>query len=155
MGNGAHSQAVWMVAQGNEQYGPYTQDEIAGYLAAGSFTSDALVWKQGMADWVPIRSAFASGERSLAAPPPPPPAIQNSNRIAAGVLAILLGSLGIHKFIMGLTGPGLIMLLVTVLTCGIGGAVTSIIGIIEGVIYLTKTDAQFNQDYVVNKQAWF
>lgn len=154
MSNG-QTDAVWMVAQGNEQFGPYTQDEIARYLAAGSFTHEALVWKQGMADWVPIRTVFASvGVRSPAAPPPPyVPA--NSNRIAAGVLAILLGYLGVHKFILGQTTPGLILLLVTLLTCGIGGTVTSIIGIIEGVIYLTKTDAQFHQDYVVNRKPWF
>jgi hypothetical protein len=41
---------------------------------------------------------------------------QTSNKIAAGVCGILLGSLGIHKFILGYTGAGLIMLLVTILT---------------------------------------
>jgi TM2 domain-containing membrane protein YozV len=76
-------------------------------------------------------------------------------KIAAGICAILLGSFGIHKFILGMTTPGIIMLLVTVLTCGVGGAVMWVIGIIEGIIYLTKSDEQFYQDYIVNKKDWF
>jgi len=79
----------------------------------------------------------------------------NSQKIAAGICGILIGGLGIHKFILGMTGPALIMLLVTVLTCGFGGIVMHIIGIIEGIIYLTKTDEQFYQTYMVDKKAWF
>lgn len=80
---------------------------------------------------------------------------EESKRIVCGVVAILLGSLGIHKFILGMTTPGIIMLLVTVLTCGFGGMVMGIIGIIEGIIYLTKSDAEFVQVYQVGKKAWF
>src|SRR5262245_4380542 len=49
------------------------------------------------------------------------PAIRQAanNKIAAGICAIVVGSLGIHKFVLGLTGPGLVMLLVTVLTFGL------------------------------------
>lgn len=79
----------------------------------------------------------------------------SGKKIAAGVLGILLGSLGIHKFVLGLTTPGLIMLLVTVLTCGIGGAVTGLIGLIEGILYLTKSDQDFYQTYMVEKKSWF
>lgn len=77
------------------------------------------------------------------------------NKIAAGVCGILLGSLGIHKFILGMTGAGLTMLLVTVLTCGIGGMVMHVIGLIEGIIYLTKSDDEFVRTYVDGKKAWF
>jgi TM2 domain-containing membrane protein YozV len=78
-----------------------------------------------------------------------------SNKVAAGVCGILLGSLGVHKFILGYTGPGLIMLLVTILTCGFGGIVMHIIGLIEGIIYLTKSDDDFVHTYVVNQRHWF
>jgi hypothetical protein len=47
------------------------------------------------------------------------------------------------------------MLLITVLTCGIGGAVTGLIGFIEGIIYLTKSNEEFVQTYIRNKKAWF
>jgi hypothetical protein len=42
-----------------------------------------------------------------------------------------------------------------VATCGIGAMVTHVVGIIEGVIYLSKSDADFYQTYVVGKRSWF
>ena len=50
---------------------------------------------------------------------------------------------------------GLIMLLITILTCGIGREVVSIIGLVEGIIYLTKSDEEFYQMYQINKKPWF
>jgi TM2 domain-containing membrane protein YozV len=81
----------------------------------------------------------------------PQPIRQENKKIVAGVLAILLGSLGIHKFILGYTTEGIIQLVISVVTCGIG----SIIGLIEGIVYLTKTDEEFYQTYQVNKRGWF
>ena len=78
-----------------------------------------------------------------------------SKRVAAGICAILLGSLGIHKFILGFTVPGIILLAATLLTCGIGAAVTSVIGIVEGIIYLQKSDEEFQQIYQIEKKQWF
>lgn len=77
------------------------------------------------------------------------------SKIAAGLLAILLGSLGIHKFYLGYTKSGVIMLLVSLLTFGIGAAVMEVIGIIEGIIYLTKTDQEFYQTYEAQQKEWF
>jgi TM2 domain-containing membrane protein YozV len=78
-----------------------------------------------------------------------------SKKVPAGVCGILLGSLGIHKFILGLTTPGIIMLLVTILTCGFGSIVMGPIGLIEGILYLTKSDQEFYQQYAVEKRGWF
>ena len=89
------------------------------------------------------------------APPQQSTAARASNKIAAGICGILLGSLGIHKFILGYTGAGIIMLLVTVLTCGIAGVVIHLIGLIEGIIYLTKSDAEFVRIYVDGRKEWF
>lgn len=83
------------------------------------------------------------------------PGRDSSKRILAGVLAILLGSLGIHKFVLGLTTPGVIMLLLTLCTCGFGGAVMGVIGLVEGIIYLTKSDEEFYQCYIVEQRGWF
>ncbi|MGD1944469.1 MAG: TM2 domain-containing protein [Leptolyngbyaceae cyanobacterium] len=79
----------------------------------------------------------------------------NDKKIIAGVLGILLGALGIHKFVLGYTTEGVIMLVVSIATCGIGGAVMGIIGLIEGIINLTKTDEEFQATYVDDKRAWF
>ncbi len=80
---------------------------------------------------------------------------QESKRIVAGVLGILLGTFGIHKFVLGYTKEGLIMLLTSVLTCGIAGSLVGIIGLIEGIIYLTKSDQEFIETYQINKKVWF
>lgn len=76
-------------------------------------------------------------------------------KIAAGICGILLGALGIHKFILGYTKEGVIMLLVTILTLGFGGFIMGIIGLIEGILYLTKSDAEFTATYVTGKRGWF
>jgi TM2 domain-containing membrane protein YozV len=82
-------------------------------------------------------------------------AMGGDKKIVAGIVAILVGSLGIHKFLLGYTTEGVIMLLVTVLTCGIAGIVMSVVGIIEGIIYLTKSDEEFVQTYIQAKKGWF
>jgi TM2 domain-containing membrane protein YozV len=76
-------------------------------------------------------------------------------KIAAGVCGILLGALGIHKFILGYTTEGIIMLVVSVATCGIASPIMGIIGLIEGIIYLTKSDEDFVNTYITNKRGWF
>jgi TM2 domain-containing membrane protein YozV/cold shock CspA family protein len=81
----------------------------------------------------------------------------DKSRIVAAVLAVFLGHWGIHKFYLGKTNAGIIMLLAG--TVGwiliIPGIVNWGIAIIEGVIYLTKTDQQFYQDYVAGDRTWF
>jgi TM2 domain-containing membrane protein YozV len=78
-----------------------------------------------------------------------------SKKIAAGICGILIGCFGIHKFVLGYSTEGIIMLLVSLLTCGIGAPVMGIIGLIEGIIYLTKSDEEFVNIYLVNKKGWF
>ena len=76
---------------------------------------------------------------------------QDNKKIVAGVLALLIGSLGIHKFILGYTKEGIIQIVISVVTCGIAG----IIPFIEGIIYLTKSDADFYNTYQVGRRPWF
>lgn len=76
-------------------------------------------------------------------------------KLIAGLVGIFVGYLGVHKFFLGYNKEGLIMLLVTLLTCGAGGAVMSVIGLIEGIIYLTKSDEEFEATYITGKKPWF
>ena len=81
-----------------------------------------------------------------------------SNRIAAGVLGILLGCLGIHKFILGYSGAGIIMLLVSLLgSCafGAGPIIMGTIGIVEGIIYLCMDDKKFRKVHGRMTRPWF
>lgn len=77
---------------------------------------------------------------------------QENKKVACGILAILLGPLGIHKFHLGYQTEGIITLALTVFTCG---TITYLIGIVEGIIYLTKSDQEFYQTYQENKRPWF
>ena len=84
---------------------------------------------------------------------------QESKKVLAGVLAIVLGGLGIHKFILGYTKEGIIMLVGTfilgIITCGIAAWVVAVIGLVEGIIYLTKSDEEFIYTYQTNDRGWF
>ncbi|MEL6496344.1 MAG: NINE protein [Cyanobacteria bacterium J06623_7] len=83
----------------------------------------------------------------------------NGKKIACGICGILIGAFGIHKFILGYTKEGLIMLLVSLvagsLTCGVAAAVMGIIGLIEGIMYITKSDDEFYSTYIAAKKGWF
>jgi TM2 domain-containing membrane protein YozV/ribosomal protein L40E len=59
------------------------------------------------------------------------------SKIAAGVLGILLGSLGVHNFYLGYTGKAVAQLLITVLTLGLGSIISGVWGLIEGILILT------------------
>ena len=80
-------------------------------------------------------------------------------KMVAGILGILLGGLGIHKFYLGYKQEGIIMLVVSIVggavTCGIGYGVMGVIGLIEGIMYLTKTDEEFVATYITGKKVWF
>jgi TM2 domain-containing membrane protein YozV len=75
---------------------------------------------------------------------------EEKSKVVAGILAILIGALGIHKFYLGYTKEGIIMIVLSCL-CGVGG----IIGLIEGIIYLVKSDEEFEETYVKNQKPWF
>ena len=81
------------------------------------------------------------------------------DHVAAGLLAIFLGSLGIHKFYLGYNTPGFIMLAVTIVgsifSLGLAGLAMVVISIVEGVLYLSKSQTEFEQIYVFNKKEWF
>ena len=79
------------------------------------------------------------------------PIQQENKRVIAGIFGLLLGGLGIHKFILGYTKEGIIQIVISIVTCGIGG----IIPFVEGILYLVKSDEEFYQTYQVGKKGWF
>lgn len=82
-----------------------------------------------------------------------------NKRILVGVIALFLGAFGVHKFLLGYNREGFVMLGVTLLlgpfTCGVAAYLVAVVGLIEGVIYLTKTDVDFYNTYVVGQKTWF
>ncbi len=95
-------------------------------------------------------------------PPHTPPPAENK-KMLAGILGIVLGGFGAHKFVLGYTQEGLILLGILLISfplmCIVIGAFTMyipiIIGLIEGIIYLTKSDEEFYNTYQVGKKPWF
>ena len=85
----------------------------------------------------------------------------------AGLLAIFLGVFGVHKFILGYQKEGIIMAVIggvgivgtfiPVIGCltVFGAIAMSVIGLIEGIMYLTKTDEEFVNTYITNQKPWF
>ncbi len=153
--------AEWHYSIDGEKIGPVSNQDLRELYTDGILQPTDLVWTEGMPDWKP--AAQVPGLFSSQPPPLRSDIDYNSreyqqfinNKIAAGLCGILLGPLGVHKFILGLTTPGIIMLLTSVLTCGLGTLVTSPIGLIEGIIYLTKSDEEFYELYAVQKRGWF
>ena len=145
-------------------YGPVSAEEIRRWIAENRVNAQTLVQMEGAQEWKPLGSfsEFASELKSVPPPIAPPPsavASRASNKIPAGICGILLGGLGIHKFILGYSGAGIIMLLVTIVggicTCGVAACVMHVIGLIEGIIYLCKPDEEFVRTYVAGRKEWF
>ena len=138
---------------------------ISGNDDGSRYRFDAADWRESTqptrgitVDFVPngdratdiyrLAAAVGSGERS---------------KIAAGLLALFLGFLGIHKFYLGYTGPGVVMLVISlvsiplmlVLVGFLMIAAINIVAFVEFILYITKTDEQFHEIYVVNKRPWF
>ena len=119
--------------------GPIDEATIRGLLTSGQISIDTLVWTTGMSSWVPLQQS------SLGAGLPTPPSAVPSypmpvqgtqianDRVAYILLAVFIGHLGIHNFFAGYTSRGVIQLVITIVTCGIGGIATWIWAIIEAI----------------------
>ncbi|WP_299529868.1 NINE protein [Ulvibacterium sp.] len=116
--------------------------------AAGDFADEAKKTANEFADGAKEAMNNVSGD---------------NKKILAGVLAIIFGSLGVHKFILGYQKEGIILLVATIIgyatMCFVIGSfvvmATAIVGLIEGIIYLTKSDEEFYNTYQVGKKPWF
>lgn len=66
-----------------------------------------------------------------------PPGFEQKSRMVGAILAFFLGTFGVHNFYLGYTNKAVAQLLITVLSCGAGAAVTQIWAIVEMVMLLT------------------
>lgn len=138
-----------IIGNDRRQYGPISAAQIRQWAAEGRVNHHTLVWTEGAAAWKPLSEfpelAMASPPAVPPAPLPPPvmsPPVGKS-KLTAGLLGILLGAWGVHRFYLGYVNVGLLQILVSLLTCGIGG----LWGFIEGIMILTGSihmDAQGN-----------
>lgn len=160
-----------IIGADGQHYGPVNADQLRQWIKEGRANARTLIQAEGATEWTPLSACaefvndlklqtpppFSTGPLPYSPNPPVNPVIaaKASSKIAAGICGILLGSLGIHKFILGYTSAGLIMLLVTLLSCGLFAWVMWIIGLIEGIVYLSKGDEDFVRTYVDGRREWF
>jgi TM2 domain-containing membrane protein YozV len=166
-----------IIGADGQQYGPISLEQMRRWIAENRVNAQSLVQPEGAQEWKPLSTfpELAPDPKSTAPPGPAVPptigavaptlAARASNKIPAGICGILLGAFGVHKFILGYTATGGIMLAVTLcslfggfFTCGLlwpAYGVMHLIGLIEGIIYLTKSDEEFIRIYVDGRKEWF
>jgi TM2 domain-containing membrane protein YozV len=157
-----------IIGADGKEYVASSAEQLKQWIWEGRANAQTKTRAPGDADWKPLADfpefhtvlGITVGAPPLVSPSMPahitkPPGADK--KIVAGVVALIpyTGALGIHKFILGNTGAGITRLLITVLTCGIGGSVMYIISLIEGLIYLTMSDEEFVRTYILSKKGWF
>lgn len=141
--------------------GVISADDGQRYLFVGAeWKAVGTLPDRGMrVDFVPQGGSAVAIYEAYGAPglPQKPAGSRDCNRLAAGLLAIFLGCLGIHKFYLGYQQEGIILLL-----CGtvgwllvLPGIAAAVIGLIEGIIYLCQTEEEFQRNYIKGKKGWF
>jgi TM2 domain-containing membrane protein YozV len=112
--------------------------------------SDGKWYAPQAATEAPIAAPPAPMAPAPMAPAPAAGAVRDPNapmsdksRMTAGLLGIFLGGFGVHNFYLGNTNKGVIQIVVTVLTCGLG----SLWGLFEGIMIITGNEAyQYDSD---------
>ncbi len=122
-------------------YGPVDETTLRTWAAEGRVAPASLSWRDGEAQWTPLSTRaeladlFPSAPPATPAPPPTTTAMvvtpgAPKEWLAALLLSIFLGYLGIDRFYLGHTGLGILKLLITILTCGILGWIWWLIDVI-------------------------
>ena len=97
--------------------------------------------------------------RPLNTPPPHPgtgfdtlsdTGTSGKSRLAAGLFAIILGTLGIQYFYCGKTAGGIICILLSLVTCGFWGIIT----LIQGILMIVMSQQEFEQKYVYSSSTF-
>lgn len=133
-----------IIGSDGRPYGPSTAEQVREWIAQNRVNALTLTQEEGGTDWKPLAQfpEFAVVLATPAAPPQLAAVDQRKSKLAAGLLGILVGGLGVHRFYLGYIGIGVAQILVTCITCGVG----AVWGLIEGILILVgstiTTDAE-------------
>ncbi|WP_288154310.1 NINE protein [Duncaniella freteri] len=139
----------YFITFNGQTVGPMTKEQIYAYPV----TPDTPVCTEENQKWTPLymfpdlMEGLSNPERMQS------PAEVNTtgkDKIVCGVLAIVLGTLGAHYFYMGKAGGAIICILLSIITCGLWGILT----LIQGVMMLTMTQADFECKYVLSSSTF-
>lgn len=154
---------MWYIISNGQQVGPLQKDQLTAY----NISPSTMVWREGMQNWEPAGNVSELSDILYPANPgyqqpgqpygqPPYGYGQQQNgqqpyygyepksKIAFGVLALLLGWLGIQYFYVNKTAAGLITIALSLVTCGAWELIT----FIQGIIVLCMDDQQFYRKFV-------
>ena len=140
----------WFLWRNGSPYGPYPEEQIREWIKIGQIAPDEQLNRQGEPSWQPLGAIADFAAEKAAAPAPMPYAAPGyttysgeppKDRVVAGILAILLGTFGVHHFYLGNTGIGVIYIVLSCL------GISFILGIIDGIMYLVKPEDQFQRNY--------
>lgn len=157
---------MWYIIYNGQQVGPLQKEQLLNY----NLTAESMVWCEGMPNWEPAANVPALAD--LLTPGYGSQHQYGSNaqyggsqqpyyggqyypkssksKVATGVLAILLGSLGVQYFYLGKVGGGFLTILLTLVTCGAWEVIT----FIQGILILCMSDEEFDYKFV-NTQKTF
>lgn len=154
----------WYLFRNGQSHGPYPEETIREWITAGQLLPQEKLCREGDQNWSSADmlpefadvAATAPAQAPAAAPaayavpttpvmPGAAPAPGAKDRTTAGILAILLGSFGVHHFYLGNTTIGIIYVVLACL------GVSPLLGLVDGIVYLTKPDDQFQRNY----RNWF
>lgn len=165
---------MWYIISNGQQVGPMPKEDLAKY----GLQPDSMVWTQGMPDWaracnVPelheVLNAELDNRPPLGYPQPGGQAYNphpqrggvdpygryqpqtDKSKVAFGILAILLGSLGVQYFYVGKIGGGFICLLISCVTCF---TIWPVITLIQGIVALCMSDEEFERKYVLSNNTF-
>jgi hypothetical protein len=138
-----------IIGTDGKQYGPVSADQLRRWIVEGRANASTLVQAEGSTDWKPLSSfpefAAQPGPTPLgqySAPPVLAPFDERKSKLAAGLLGIFLGGFGVHRFYLGYTAIGVVQILVTIITCGVG----HFWGFIEGILIIAGTTITTDAD---------
>lgn len=121
--------------------GPMTAAQLASYPV----TPDTLVYAEG-GEWRPLYTYPELMELVSRRNTSPTHASQteDSQRIVCGILALLIGWIGLQYFLIGKTTGGLINIALSLVTCGLWG----VINFVQGILILCMSDAEWRRKFV-------
>lgn len=133
-----------VIGADGRQYGPVSADQLREWIAAGRANAQTMAQLEGSTEWRPLQSFPDFADQCSVSPAPPLLANydQRKSKLVAGILGILLGWIGVHRFYLGYTAIGVVQIVVTVCTGGIGG----LWGIIEGILILVGSTLTTDAD---------
>ncbi|MBD5231870.1 MAG: DUF4339 domain-containing protein [Bacteroidales bacterium] len=154
--------AQWYILYNGQQVGPMAEDQLLAY----DLNPDSQVWSEGMPQWaaaytIPALMTLINENKTkngayVQQPGCPPMADSYQaptgykNKTTAGILALLLGGLGIQYFYLGKVGGGFITILLTIVTCGLWEIIT----FVQGILMLTMSEQDFYRKYVYNQSTF-